>query len=198
MTKGQNNNQSKLKELLNKEIKAKDIINYLKNNKKIVGILTVVLLLVVAGIIFLPKLTSETNEENTVNQFSTTTPVKETDEVNESDSEPKKYTYLPKTKRVIEDYSALRDPFAGTMVLKGVVTKGGGKNIAIIMSGSNSYVVGEGDEFAGNLRVETVTDSTAVLKSADEKITLQLDGGIKSEQLETKPTKAEGTGDNNE
>ena len=155
------------------EIKVEDIIPYLKQNKK-VSLLLGLAVIVVVGLFFLIRL----------NQQVFSTAEQQTDPGPKANT-PAATVMLPEPKRTIDDRPAIKDPFSGTMTLKGVITGGGGSNLAIIEIGNISYVAAQGDELAGGLVVEEVKGDLVILKSAQDKVLLQLNGRMKQEKIKT-------------
>ncbi|MCL6638669.1 MAG: hypothetical protein K6T80_03175 [Firmicutes bacterium] len=89
-------------------------------------------------------------------------------------------TYLPDTKRDkggqgVADLT-FREPFAGAVVLKGILTGGGGKDLAIIEAGQTSYIVGKGDRVAGNWVVASISADAVVLTSGGQELRLEFNG----------------------
>lgn len=165
------------------------IIPLIKANKK-PFVIFMVSLVVLVGTIFLVKMnyalmtnSSADNQSNNPNQAQLG--------ANTTGQHGQAYTYLPETKRKIESREEIRDPFAGTMLLKGIITGGGGKDMAIIRVGNTSHVAEVGTEIANGLTVEEVTKTSVILKSTEEIIYLGLNGKTKTEKIEQEKEKQE-------
>ncbi|MFZ5644799.1 MAG: hypothetical protein ACOY46_14535 [Bacillota bacterium] len=75
-----------------------------------------------------------------------------------------------------------RDPFAGPLVLKGVV-RGGAKDMAIIEVGDSAFVAEKGALVADTWTVEEIKSTSVTLKSGNKKIQLEFGGRSKTEKV---------------
>ncbi|CCO08887.1 hypothetical protein [Desulforamulus hydrothermalis] len=158
------------------EIKVEDIVPYVKQNKR-QALLAGGALLVLIGLILLVKW----NVAFFSSQAGGTAPAGAgLNQAAPAVSQPTT-TLLPATKRTMEERPQPRDPFSGSLQLKGVITGGGGDNLAIIEAGNTSYIVGPGQELAGGLVVKEVTGNWVVLQAASGKIYLEFNGRVKKE-----------------
>jgi len=114
-------------------------------------------------------------------------PVTAQSETPEKTGVDKEHHFLPETTRVIDGEEALPEPgsqpegvvnpFAGPVVLTGVVYSGGDGDLAIIEAGKAAYIVGLGDTVAGLWKVAQIDRDAVVLEGSDErKIRLELSG----------------------
>ncbi|RYD04352.1 hypothetical protein N752_13340 [Desulforamulus aquiferis] len=175
-----------------------EIIPLIKANKK-VFIISAISMVVVIGAAFLIKINYDLmgKANQPANNPITTTQ----NSPNPNTGQNPSYTYLPDTKRQIENRDDIRDPFAGTMLLKGVITGGGGKDMAIIQMGNISHIAEVGTELSPGLFLEEVKKDTVVLKSEIEIIQLDINGKTKTEiiqQEEDKNTGEQGGGSNDQ
>ena len=100
-------------------------------------------------------------------------------------------TYLPAPTRPLDETGGssllagaqLRDPFGGGMILRGIITGGGG-DLAVIEAGSNAYVVGKGAMVAGDWTVKEIKSGQVILKSDSKEITLEFNGRAQHDVVE--------------
>lgn len=89
-------------------------------------------------------------------------------------------TFLPDTEREKKDQGdstiSFRDPFAGAVVLKGILTGGGGKDLAIIEAGQTAFIVGLGDKVAGSWLVTGISADAVVLTAGNQELRLEFNG----------------------
>ena len=71
------------------------------------------------------------------------------------------------------------DPFAGPAVLRGVLTGGGGNNLAIIEIGGATYVVAPGDKITGDWAVAEVKNGLVILTAREQEMRLEFNGKVK-------------------
>ncbi|SHE61259.1 hypothetical protein SAMN02745133_00787 [Desulforamulus putei DSM 12395] len=158
------------------EIKVEDIVPYIKQNKR-QSLLAGGALLVLIGLVLLIKW----NVAFFNSQADRPAPAGAgLNQAGSAASQPTT-TLLPETKRTMEERPQPRDPFSGSLQLKGVITGGGGDNLAIIEAGNVSYIVGPGQELAGGLVVKEVNNNSVVLQAASGKIYLEFNGRVKRE-----------------
>jgi len=89
---------------------------------------------------------------------------------------------LPQTERPIEEEEnneaaksdQINDPFAGPILLKGVMLKGGSGSLAIIEAGGTSYICGEGEKIAGGWKVENIEYEQVLLKKDAQEMVIYL------------------------
>ncbi|GAB6156869.1 hypothetical protein JCM39194_00690 [Desulfotomaculum varum] len=158
------------------EIKVEDIVPYIKQNKR-QSLLTGGALLVLIGLVLLVKwnvafFNSQADRPAPAGVWL--------NQAAPAASQPTT-TLLPETKRTMEERPQPRDPFSGSLQLKGVITGGGGDNLAIIEAGNVSYIVGPGKELAGGLVVKEVNNNSVVLQAASGKIYLEFNGRVRRE-----------------
>lgn len=87
---------------------------------------------------------------------------------------------LPQTARDTADFfdrARAPDPFAGPLVLSGIITGGGGSDLAIIQTAAASYVVSEGDIVDEYWTVDTISSDGVLLKAEEREVALKLTGG---------------------
>lgn len=100
------------------------------------------------------------------------------------------YTVLPEPRRLLADGRVLisrtwgKDPFAGPLVLTGIIHSAG-SNLAIIEAGSSSYVVGVGEKVAEVWTVTQIGNDSVMLEAGKEKTLLEFEGRTKSIQVDT-------------
>ena len=98
------------------------------------------------------------------------------------------YTVLPETRRTLDDREPqlpdLADPFAGPVMLKGIIKGGNDEDLAIIEAGNQSYVVAPHDQLGDHWIVEEIQSDKVVLKSEKEKMELRFAGRTRTIQLE--------------
>ncbi|MEW6276902.1 MAG: hypothetical protein AB1556_17555 [Bacillota bacterium] len=97
------------------------------------------------------------------------------------------YTVLPETKRPLAegaekstpsaDAGQTVDPFAGPMVLRGVITGGGG-SLAIVEVGGAACIVRESEIVADVWTVKEIKDRQVVLAAGDEELYLGFNGKV--------------------
>lgn len=182
-------NKEKIKQIWKKlnETNVDEILPYLKRNKKQAlqvtgGIVAFILL------IFLIRLNVNffANKETAVQPQGTTTPSKVA-------KEPPSSTFLPETKRVLDqkgDEKQERDPFGGTIKLKGIMVGGGGDNLAIMEMANTAYIAGPGTELPGGMIVKEVEKSQVILESVHGKLYLKFDGRNTIEKPTVKNTES--------
>lgn len=83
--------------------------------------------------------------------------------------------------------SAIMDPFAEPMRLRGVTIGGLGGNMAIIESGGSAYIVSVGDYVDDLWAVTKITRGTAVLRAHNQEVSLFFDQPPVTRSLEIDP-----------
>lgn len=92
------------------------------------------------------------------------------------------YSVLPETRRAPaeqpesaspSDAGGTVDPFAGPAVLRGVITGGGGNDLAIIEIGGATYVAAPGDKIAGDWTVTEIKNGLVILTAQDQEMRLE-------------------------
>lgn len=180
------------------ETQVEDILPYFKKNKGVAlgGILLIVFLV---GGVYLVKYNQDILKSGKTGQTAAVSPPAAVD--------PKLpvSTFLPQEKRTLDQTTTIKDPFASKMKLKGIMTGGGGTNLAIIELGNTSYIAKPGTEISQGLFVEEIRPDLVLLKSKEERMYLEFGGRTKTEKLkpesedqEKKPeqdTKADTTND---
>lgn len=181
-------NKEKLKQIWTKlnETNVDEIIPYIKRNKKQVliatgGLLALILLIVLIkinlGFFAKDQIDDQTN--------STALPPKTVNKDAPSS------TFLPETKRNLDSKgtgSPGRDPFNGTIKLKGIMAGGGGDSLAILEMANTAYIAGPGTELPGGMVVKAVTKTQVVLESVEGKLYLEFDGRSTIEKPAAKST----------
>lgn len=169
------------------ETTVEDVFRQLKQNKKLTLIILVsIIVLLGAGLLIkfnLNVLDAKDQEQTQENALPS-----------ELDTKLPVTTFLPQTKRTDDAKPELKDPFAGKVLLKGIITGGGGNNLAIIEVGNTSFIAGPGDELTGGLEVAEVREEQVILTKGDQKITLDMSGRNKTEI--SKPPTENGQGQN--
>jgi len=95
----------------------------------------------------------------------------------------KAYDVLPENRRPLDEDPEVaaaqkpRDPFAGPMVLTGLVMGGGHGDLALIEAGDAAYVVGVGDTVANVWTVAEIKAGGVLLKSDERELRLELAAG---------------------
>ncbi|MEG6522544.1 hypothetical protein [Desulfotomaculum sp. 1211_IL3151] len=166
------------------ETKVEDILPYFKKNKgaALGGILLLVFL---CGGIYLVKYNMDVLKSGKTGQTTAVSPPATVD--------PKLpvSTFLPQEKRTLDQTTTIKDPFASKMKLKGIMTGGGGTNLAIIELGNTSYIAKPGTEISQGLFVEEIRPDLVLLKSKEERMYLEFGGRTKTEKLNTDKQKSE-------
>jgi len=94
----------------------------------------------------------------------------------------KSISVLPETRRAPagqpesaspSDAGGTVDPFAGPAVLRGVITGGGGNDLAIIEIGGATYVAAPGDKIAGDWTVTEIKNGLVILTTQDQEMRLE-------------------------
>ncbi|QGG46586.1 hypothetical protein [Heliorestis convoluta] len=93
---------------------------------------------------------------------------------------PSPLIFLPEEVRAFDENEdprlyQVRDPFAGTFTLKGLLSDGGA-SIAIVEAGSKAYITQVGQEIAGGWKVEQIHGDGVVLLFEDRALLLTFDG----------------------
>ncbi|ABO49575.1 hypothetical protein Dred_1040 [Desulforamulus reducens MI-1] len=165
------------------ETKVEDILPYLKKNKK-VALGAVFLLITLVGLVYLVKLNMDTFKSQNGQTAEVSPPAGVNPKLPVS-------TFLPQEKRTLGQATTLKDPFAGRMKLKGIMTGGGGSNLAIIELGNTSYIAKPGTEISKGLFVEAIKPDLVILKTKEERMYLEFNGRTKTEQISKDKPKAE-------
>jgi hypothetical protein len=117
--------------------------------------------------------------------FQTTGKEEPTDVISQNEAG---YTVLPETRRTLDDREPqlpdLADPFAGPVMLKGIIKGGNDEDLAIIEAGNQSYVVAPHDQLGDHWIVEEIQSDKVILKSEKEKMELRFAGRTRTIQLE--------------
>ncbi|GAB6182076.1 hypothetical protein JCM14036_33950 [Desulfotomaculum defluvii] len=166
------------------ETKVEDILPYLRKNKGVaLGLVLFVIILV--GGIYLVKFNMDVLQSGNGGKTAEVSPPEGVD--------PKLpvSTFLPQEKRTLDAAATVKDPFAGRMKLKGIMTGGGGSNLAIIELNNTSYIAKPGTELSKGLFVELIKPDEVVLKTKDERMYLKFDGRAKTEKINTDKEKTE-------
>ncbi len=156
------------------KISREQIASFIEKNKKGVILGGVLLVVVLVGLVLLIKLNYGSTEED-----QTQLPKVAAEDKEQKVSAGPVTTYLPETKRKIEDTGPEpRDPFARNMILKGVIV-GGNSNLAIIESGGTAYIAGVGEKISGEWTVAEITGDVVVLRSGTQTMQLEFHGNAK-------------------
>lgn len=97
-------------------------------------------------------------------------------------------SYLPEVQRTIEEPETLRDPFGGSITLKGIIKGDDGGDVAIIENGKSAYVATLNAQVANGWTVAEITANSVTLTSASQKVKLELNGRTKTEKIKPNPT----------
>ncbi|MTV49384.1 hypothetical protein GJ688_10380 [Heliobacillus mobilis] len=103
--------------------------------------------------------------------------------------------FLPKTERSSNasseednDEPNPRDPFIGSMILKGVIVGGGGSNQAIIELSKTIFIVSPGMKIGDSWTIEDIWADGVRLKSVNKELTLNFSGRQVTEKKGTDET----------
>lgn len=166
------------------ETKVEEILPYFKKNKG--AALGVILLLVfLGGGIYLIKYNMDVLKSDQAGQNAAVSPPAGVD------PQLPVSTFLPQEKRTLNQTTTVKDPFASKMKLKGIMTGGGGTNLAIIELGNTSYIAKPGTEISQGLFVEEIKPDLVLLKSKEERMYLEFGGRTKTEKLNPDKQKPE-------
>lgn len=121
--------------------------------------------------------------------------------VNSEDEEDEDGEILPQTERLREEeigQTRSRDPFSSPPELQGLISGGGGENLAIIKTSNATYVAARGDLIEEYWTVEEVTEEKAVLSSEDEEFALIFGEEELPDRVEPEPETDPEEADSNE
>ena len=105
------------------------------------------------------------------------------------------FTYLPDLTRTIDGQKPAtgpvtqqpRDPFAGGMALKGIITGGTGGDLAVIEAGNTAYILGEGATVDGEWTVKEIKRDSVIMTSQDQELCLEFNGKARHTSIEPPP-----------
>ncbi|AGL02057.1 type II secretion system protein N [Desulfoscipio gibsoniae] len=159
------------------KISREQITSFIEKNKKSVILGGVLLVIVLVGLVLVIKLNY--GFINGAAEDQTQQPNSMAADKEQKASAGAVTTYLPETKRKIEDTGTEpRDPFARNMTLKGIIV-GGNSSLAIIESGSTAYIAGVGEKITADWTVAKITGDEVVLKSGTQTMRLEFQGNTK-------------------
>ncbi len=151
--------------------KVQTLRGYIAHNKGLTVLLSVLILLFSAGLIFLsiPDDAPATSDPLP----AITTDFNGLPE--EADPDSEQVEILPQLERM-EREGALQplDPFAAPPMLMGVLLGGGGEDIAIIEAGGNTYITRIGDRVAGLWQVREIHKDKAIIRMGEHETILHL------------------------
>jgi len=108
------------------------------------------------------------------------------------------FTYLPDLTRTIDGQKPAaepaaqqpRDPFAGGMALKGIITGGSGGDLAVIEAGNTAYILGVDATVAGEWTVKEINKDSVIMTSQEQELRLEFNGKARHTSIEPPPQAA--------
>lgn len=163
----------------------------------VAGIVAAVLLLVMAAFYAVPDLwqsaepsLQDSSEDGELQALAEDGTAEDSEGEGEGEGEEADAEMLPQTTRALEreGNAEVRDPFAGPILLNGLITGGEGGDLAIIETSQATYVVKEGERIDDYWTLKEIGHQKVVLEAGDERFNLSFDA---KELMDTAEDEAE-------